>query len=296
MTPAPSQGPSGANSDEHHIAGRVLPIARAEELIGSLEGVSSCRIVSDASGAIEAIHVLVVGGTVAKSMVRNIESALMAQLGLKVDHRKISVATSVKRSEPSGEVAVTGTTPPVVTPVYGTPAYGTPAAGVPAKGAITGEVPVMVSAPVVTPVVPVVPVATTVPAEVVPGRGLLFEDVEIRGSRSKGVTCRVTLRYGDEEYVGEAEGMETDRSRVELSARAALAAVAAAGGPESKLSLEGAKVITAFDRELVLVGVNARMGRSAQLLTGSCVLKESAETSAALAVLNATNRWVEGIR
>ena len=262
-----------------------MTIGRAEELVASLEGVLSCRIVSDAAGAIEAIHVLVVGGTVAKSMVRNIESALMAQLGWRVDHRKISVATSVKRSDVSGEVAATGATPPM-----GTPAYGTPAAGVPAKGVITGEVPVMVSAPVAAPEVP------AVAAELVPGRGLLFEDVEIRGSRSKGVTCRVTLRRGEEEYVGEAEGMETDRSRVELSARAALAAVAAAGGPDSKLSLEGAKVITAFDRELVLVGVNARMGRSAQLLTGSCVMKESAETSAALAVLNATNRWVEGIR
>ena len=288
MTPASSQGPN-SNSDEHHIAGRVLPIARAEELVASLEGVLSCRIVSDAGGAIEAVHVLVVGGTVAKSMVRNIESALMAQLGLRIDHRKISVATSVKRADVSGEVVATGTTPPVGTPVYGTPAAGTPAAGVP-KGAITGEVPVMVSAPVVAPEV------VTPAAETVPGRGLLFEDVEIRGSRSKGVTCRVTLRRGDDEYVGEAEGMETDRSRVELSARAALAAVAAAGGPDSRLSLEGAKVITAFDRELVLVGVNARIGRSAQLLTGSCVMKESAETSAALAVLNATNRWVEGIR
>jgi hypothetical protein len=32
------------------------------------------------------------------------------------------------------------------------------------------------------------------------------------------------------------------------------------------------------------------------MLTGSCEIRDSAETAAALAVLNATNRWVEGVR
>jgi hypothetical protein len=32
------------------------------------------------------------------------------------------------------------------------------------------------------------------------------------------------------------------------------------------------------------------------LLTGSCEIKDSAETASALAVLNATNRWVEGVK
>jgi len=38
------------------------------------------------------IHVLTTSDQQAKQVVRNIESALMAQLGLKIDHRKISVA------------------------------------------------------------------------------------------------------------------------------------------------------------------------------------------------------------
>jgi hypothetical protein len=63
-----------------------------------------------------------------------------------------------------------------------------------------------------------------------------------------------------------------------------------------KLAFEGVKVIDAFERQLVLVGVMVRQGRSNVLLTGSCEVRESLETASALAVLNATNRWVEGVR
>jgi hypothetical protein len=127
------------------------------------------------------------------------------------------------------------------------------------------------------------------------GRALYFEDVEVRGSRAKGVACKVTLRRGKEQFVGEAEGFESERSRVEIAARAALAAIALCDG-EMKLSYEGGRVIEAFDRQLVLVGVSVRQARESIFLTGSCEVKESVETASALAVLNATNRWVEGVR
>ena len=131
------------------------------------------------------------------------------------------------------------------------------------------------------------------PADATGKRMLYFEDVEVRGSRSKGVTCRVTLRRGDERYVCEAEGMESDRSRFELAARATLAAIAMSESGDRKLSLEGVKVVQAFDQELVLVSVHVRHARTTTPLTGSCAVKDSIETASALAVLNATNRWVE---
>ena len=230
------------------IAGSVLPLKKAEELLQTLQEVVSARIVADASGGVEAIHVLVTGALAPKQIVRNIESALMAQLGMRVDHRKISVATTVKRPTP-------------------------PSAG-------PGEVETRKAEPLPEPV---------------KGRGLYFEDVEIRGSRAKGVACRVTLRRGTEHFVGEAEGYESHRSRVELSARATLAAIQL-GERELNASLEGVKVMAVFDRELVLVGVVVRRGRNSTLLTGSCEIKDSAETASALAVLNATNRWVEGVK
>jgi hypothetical protein len=123
-------------------------------------------------------------------------------------------------------------------------------------------------------------------------RRLYFEDVEVRRSRTRGVLCRVTLRKGDESFVGEAEGMESERSRVDLAARAALVAITQAEGGERTLALDGATVVSAFDREFVFVGVTAKVARESHLLTGSCEIKDSAETASALAVLDATNRWI----
>jgi hypothetical protein len=239
-------------------------LRQAEELIGSLAGVVSARIVATDTGSVEAIHVLVQGETLPKQMVRNIESALMAELGMRVDHRKVSVATTTRRG--SGEVAAVQTPP-----------------GVPAQADVE-------RAPKESEVRVIEPVAESV-------RALYFEDVEVRGSRLKGVTCKVTLRRGGERYVGEAEGQEAgDKARVELAALAAVHAIVLAEGSDRTLSLEGAKVIHAFDRDLVLVGVVARSGRSKQLLTGCCEMKDNTETASALAVLNATNRWVEGVK
>jgi hypothetical protein len=236
----------------------VLPLKKAEELLSTLQDVVSARIVADATGGVDSIHVLVMGTSTPKQVVRNIESALMAQLGMRIDHRKISVATTVKRpTNPEGEAAVpTMTTKPETVGAVG------------AVGAVGGA----------------------------SARALYFEDVEVRGSRAKGVACKVTLRRGKEQFVGEAEGFESERSRVEIAARAALAAIALCDAGEMKLSYEGGKLIDAFDRQLVLVGVNLRQGRNSVLLTGTCEVKESLETASALAVLNATNRWVEGVR
>ena len=67
-------------------------LKRAENLITSLTGVLGARVVATPLGEVTEIHVLTSSEVQPKQVVRNIESALMAQLGLKVDHRKISVA------------------------------------------------------------------------------------------------------------------------------------------------------------------------------------------------------------
>lgn len=67
-------------------------IERAEELLGSLTGVVSVRIVAQPGGDIQEIHLLTTEEVSPKQTVRNVESALLAQLDLAVDHRKISVA------------------------------------------------------------------------------------------------------------------------------------------------------------------------------------------------------------
>jgi len=174
---------------------------------------------------------------------------------MRVSHKKISVATS---EGPAAEAfrAARLSTPPI----------GIPAVQQPEEGPLTAQ-----SA----------------------RRRLYFEDVEVRRSRTSGMMCRVTLRHGEEIFVGEAEGVESDRLRTETAARAAVAAVARAGIEGRSLAFEGARLIGAFDREFVFVALTTRVGRDTTLLTGTAQVKDGIETATVLAVLDATNRWME---
>ncbi len=70
----------------------LATLRRAEQLVSGLTGVASARIVADPDGRIEEIHILTSQRVAPKQTVRNVESALQAQLGIQVDHRKVSVA------------------------------------------------------------------------------------------------------------------------------------------------------------------------------------------------------------
>jgi len=63
-----------------------------EEIIRQIKDVISARIVTDNTGEIAEIHVLAGSGRNPKQVVRDIESAFMAQFGIHIDHKKISVA------------------------------------------------------------------------------------------------------------------------------------------------------------------------------------------------------------
>ena len=64
----------------------------AEQLLASLAGVISAHVVADAAGALVEIHVLADSEHHPKQVVRNVESALTAGLGLTIDRRIVSVA------------------------------------------------------------------------------------------------------------------------------------------------------------------------------------------------------------
>lgn len=63
-----------------------------EHLLQSLEGVEAVRIIPDANGGLDEIHVLSESGLEPKRIVRNVESALLAEAGVQIDHRIVSVA------------------------------------------------------------------------------------------------------------------------------------------------------------------------------------------------------------
>ncbi len=267
------------------IAGSVLPIQRAEELLATLPGVMSARIVASPNGAVDEIHILTTTDVTPKQTVRNVESALIAHLGMHVSHKKISVATSEER--PS-RFATAPMTKPLATPA---PSAAPPVVPDRPVAFASPAAPVQVPAP--SPVQTPKSVAAFTPEPAKYGRRIYFEDVEVRRSRSRGVTCRVTLRKGEESYLGEAEGIENERLRIELAARAALAAIRLAEGDDRILALEGCRVVEAFDHTFVFVGVTTKQGRESTLMTGSAEIRESPETASVLAILDATNRWLE---
>ena len=63
-----------------------------EDIIRQIKDVISARIVTDEAGEIVEIHVLAGSSRTPKQIVRDIESAFMAQFGVSIDHKKISVA------------------------------------------------------------------------------------------------------------------------------------------------------------------------------------------------------------
>ena len=216
-------------------------VKRAENLIASLTGVLSARVVVTPIGEVSEIHVLTMSDTQPKQVVRNIESALMAQLGLKIDHRKISVAQTadVRPIEQLQEEAV----------------------------------------------------RTRAKRRVV-----VFQGLEVRPSdRPQRVLVRVKLSFEGRDAQAEEQGTDTMRNRVEAAARAASLCLEELLADNS-VALEGAQIIDAFDRKFVFVAVHGLGGREAQLLTGTAEIRESAERSAVLAVLDATNRWADARR
>jgi hypothetical protein len=70
---------------------KVIDDAGIEGLVGQVRGVMAARVVRDAQGQIDELHV--VGSPVrsAKQMVRDVESILYVRGGIRIDHRKISL-------------------------------------------------------------------------------------------------------------------------------------------------------------------------------------------------------------
>ena len=212
-------------------------VKRAENLLTSLQGVLSARVVVSPVGEVTEIHVLTQSGNPPKQMVRNVESALLAHLGLKVDHRKISIAQTaeVKPIAALEEMAVK-------------------------SRALQREV--------------------------------LFKGLEVGHAGSHRMRVTVTLVLDGDEVTGVRELVDTSKARMQGSAAATVAALDSVL-PIGNFELEGVKLVNAFDTDLVCVGVHVVEGRHTHILLGTAQVRGSTEQSAALAVLDATNRWVQ---
>lgn len=218
-------------------------VKRAENLITSLQGVLSARVVVSPIGEVIEVHVLTNAGIAPKQVVRNVESALLAQLGLKIDHRRISVAQTAE-------------------------------------------------------VKPIEALEKDVVREAALRRVVVFRKVEVQPSRRHRVMVTVSLAVAGDDVAGEAEAADTLRARVQAAGRATVAALDKIL-PEGTVELEGVQLVSAFDEQYAFAGVVMMESRQQQrLLVGTCEVKdgEGVEQAAVLAVLDATNRWVQSRR
>jgi hypothetical protein len=78
-------------------------VADIEGTLSRLRGVLSVRVVTDERGEIVEIHVLADQGRHPKQIGRDIESALFSEFGIRVDHRKISIAQTKGIEGPATE-------------------------------------------------------------------------------------------------------------------------------------------------------------------------------------------------
>lgn len=70
-----------------------------EELVCTLQGVESARVVLDNKGEILELHVLSDETRNPRQIVRDIETLLLVKLSIKVDHKRISVVQFAERAE-----------------------------------------------------------------------------------------------------------------------------------------------------------------------------------------------------
>lgn len=130
---------------------------------------------------------------------------------------------------------------------------------------------------------------------------VLFYGHSMETERSNQVKHRVEIEWHGDRYTGEASSADLPRLKLEAVATATLRAVEQAvvskleeGQQHPSLSLDGVKVLEAFDRKFVLVAVHAIAGRDHARLAGTNIADESTDRAAILATLQATDRWVRG--
>ena len=121
--------------------------------------------------------------------------------------------------------------------------------------------------------------------------------LRIESSRTLGwIEARAVVKRGDVEFEGSGREIESATGAARAGARAVAAALTEAFAPTLRVHVETASLVSAFDREHVLVSLAAAsplFGRTAKTLVGAQPVSADRVEAGALAVLKATNRVLE---
>ncbi len=126
------------------------------------------------------------------------------------------------------------------------------------------------------------------------GQRLRFLSAELEEVDGGAVRGRVELEIlGGRKVVGIAECAAASTGRMRCAALAMIDAICKRTGiPDSDIEFLGVRSINAFDGQVVIVAIAVPAGSRRQRLVGTCPAQEDLVTGAAMAVLNAANRYL----
>jgi hypothetical protein len=247
------------------------PESEVERLLCSLSGIVSARVIANALGRLDEIHILASDALHPKQVVRNVESALSAGLGIVIDRRVISVA-QVRADHFGPARSVVGGPPG---PAAGASSVGEPEPPPEAVPEGRRETPPEGEAS----------------AEAGQPPRYQFVGHDVRHQTNRETVCHVTVARGHEHYTGSGVGPSTPLGRAQAAARGLFAALQTARDAQD-LMLENAALVEAHGHTFVLVAAQSVQGRRTESLTGVALLQRSPEEAAILASLHAVNRWL----
>jgi hypothetical protein len=259
---------------------KVSTKATAEAVLRELPSVLGAFVREDINGHPREVHLLITPGPNPRDLARDVRALLQERLGVEVDQRVISIAQLSNNLDPLPADAVSEAGISVE-------ADTAPAMAAPPQSIATP--PTAATSPRQAPTATPVPSAASAPLP-----RLIYQGIEST-AREGRVEVRVRLSWRDRDYTGEEREMDGGIGRIRAAAIATLRAAVAATEGQVRLDLESASTTRALGREYVLVSVLASsplLGRRPLTLIGAQPLEFDAETAAALATLQATNRIV----
>lgn len=206
----------------------------------------SARIVTDQEGGILEVHVIASTDRSPKQIARDVESMLVAKLGIRIDHRKISVA----QVDDEGEAPVEGAEP-------AREAGEEPGGGELPSGDARIE----------------------------------FIGVSVAQSHLRA-EARVELAMNDLTTVACATGADSSDSVHRIIAEATIQAVQQFFEDDSVFTVNSVEQVTVGGKPIIVVNVCHLAERQEKMLVGACPVNGDVTRAAALATLDAVNRFL----
>ena len=236
---------------------QALPVSEIRDLLRRIEGIQSVEVRTDPAGTVESIDIAVDSMVPERRVIRDVESALMSGLGLRIDHRAISIGRTPNGVENGGaDSARDGVNRDVPSAAKSLPAQ------------FMREIPE-------------------------PDRRVRLQRVICEPDGEYYCEVTIELCVGDRRVENTVREADTGRGRLLAAGRAAVNAVSEVLDEEAAIALEGIEDFSICEATGLLALLRVRRGRTRQDYYGTALVEGDQLEAAARAVLDALNRFLE---